>query len=561
MLLDLALRATLVLAIAFAATIALRRSAAATRHLVWTLAVVSVLALPALMLMLPAWRILPDLDVSLAPHERVAPALRAAENVPQPVDVARPSTGANAASRPERVAQPLTAAIFTSSLAVAIWVFVTCVLLVRFASGVAAVRRLARHAHPADARSRALVERIALGAGVRAPIRLRVSPDVAMPMTWGGRQPLLLLPSSARDWSDERLRVVLLHEVAHIRRGDWLTHALCHVMAACHWFNPLAWKAMRAMTRERERACDDYVLGHGAAASEYAQHLLDLARADQGGGAWAIAPAMARPSELEGRLLSILTPHRLDAGRAIGRLLTVAAVAAAVATATAAPSTPPEAPQAAVRPLAPPRPASRAPRQLGVDNPTREDNEREHQAVDALSDALDDSSREVRESAALGLAMSESASAIAPLIEALQDPDPQVREKAALGLGFRSESSVIDPLLAALGDEDAQVREKAAIGLGLRRSPRVTDALLAAASDPDSQVREKVIMALGLSGDARATSVIVAATKDPDGQVREKAIAALTILNQDSAALQEAVRAGIAGAMRLFGNASQPRQP
>ena len=56
---------------------------------------------------------------------------------------------------------------------------------------------------------------------------------------------------------------------------------------------------------------------------------------------------------------------------------------------------------------------------------------------------------------------------------------------------------VVPALLKALTDRDAQVREKAAIGLALRRDERVTDALIAAAGDPDSQVREMVALALG----------------------------------------------------------------
>jgi hypothetical protein len=416
---------------------------------------------------------------------------------------------------------------------------------------VVGVRRLARRARPADRRWNDLVAAAVDDGGRR--VRLLVSDEIAMPMTWGSKPALLILPVEALTWSDERARVVLLHEIAHVLRTDWLTHALARLVAALHWFNPLAWVALHAMTRERERACDDYVLLHGTRASDYATHLLDIARAGQPGLRHAIAPAMARRSELEGRLLSILTPHRLQPGPFAGRVMTAIAVATTTAIAAATP--------AAGRIPDPPAVTKNSP--IGARAQlmgTQDDRTLAEESVEAMVQDLGDPSADVREDAALGLAMTEDRSAIQPLVDALNDPDEQVREKAALGLSFRSESSVVGPLLAALGDRSAQVREKAAIGLGMRRLPHVTDALIDAAADPSSQVREKVIIALGLTGDPRATPVIVAATKDPDPQVREKAVSALAIQNSGSAEIQEAIRAGVAGALRLFGRQINPEK-
>ncbi|MGK4277469.1 M56 family metallopeptidase, partial [Escherichia coli] len=73
------------------------------------------------------------------------------------------------------------------------------------------------------------------------------------------------------------------------------------------WFNPLAWMAWREFLKERERAADDLVLNAGARASDYAGHLLEIARTMQSRPVSAAAAiAMARPSQLEGRLLAIL---------------------------------------------------------------------------------------------------------------------------------------------------------------------------------------------------------------------------------------------------------------
>jgi tetratricopeptide (TPR) repeat protein len=142
-------------------------------------------------------------------------------------------------------------------------------------------------------------------------------------------RPAIFLPADAAEWSGERRRMVMLHEMAHVRRGDVPAHILARTALCFYWWNPMAWLAWREFLKERERATDDLVLRTGARASDYAAHLLEIARAMQPADAlgWA-AVAMARRSQLEGRLLAIL-----DSGvnrRAIGRASVAAAAVAAV---------------------------------------------------------------------------------------------------------------------------------------------------------------------------------------------------------------------------------------
>ena len=120
---------------------------------------------------------------------------------------------------------------------------------------------------------------------------------------------------------------MLLHELAHVRRGDVAMHLLARTALALYWWNPLAWFAWREFLKERERATDDLVLHAGARASDYAGHLLEVARTLQPAPAtaWA-AIAMARRSQFEGRLIAIL-----DSGvdrKPSGRRAPVAAAAA-----------------------------------------------------------------------------------------------------------------------------------------------------------------------------------------------------------------------------------------
>jgi hypothetical protein len=102
----------------------------------------------------------------------------------------------------------------------------------------------------------------------------------------------------------------MLHELAHIRRRDCQMQLLAHLALALHWLNPLAWLAARRLRIERERACDDHVLSCGTRASDYADHLLQIARGLLAGAepGWA-AVGMARTTNLEGRVAAILDPR------------------------------------------------------------------------------------------------------------------------------------------------------------------------------------------------------------------------------------------------------------
>ena len=154
-----------------------------------------------------------------------------------------------------------------------------------------------------------------------------------MPVATGLFRPSVIMPADADTWSESRLRVVLLHELAHVKRRDCLTHVLAQAACAFYWFNPLAWLAVKRARAERERACDDLVLACGTRGSDYADLLLEMARVLRGdrfpallGGA---SLAMAHRSQLEGRLMAILDPRVPRSGLTRARALAVVAVAAA----------------------------------------------------------------------------------------------------------------------------------------------------------------------------------------------------------------------------------------
>src|SRR5205823_2978508 len=120
-----------------------------------------------------------------------------------------------------------------------------------------------------DGPLRNLTTAIARELNLTAPIRLLSSSHPMLLVTWGWRRPTVLLPAAATTWSDERLRVVLRHELAHIQRSDWALQMLAEILCALYWFNPLVWLACRRLRHESERACDDRVMGGGMRGSDY----------------------------------------------------------------------------------------------------------------------------------------------------------------------------------------------------------------------------------------------------------------------------------------------------
>ena len=112
-------------------------------------------------------------------------------------------------------------------------------------------------------------------------------------------------------WPEERLTTALLHELAHVKRWDFLTQLAARAACAVYWFNPLAWLALARVRREQEQASDDLALGCGLDRHAYADHLLAIVTGRASGGPRsAVAPAMASSAKLERRLLGILDTGR-----------------------------------------------------------------------------------------------------------------------------------------------------------------------------------------------------------------------------------------------------------
>ena len=91
-------------------------------------------------------------------------------------------------------------------------------------------------------------------------ITVRVSDEIASPLTYGIFFPVILLPKQS-DWADkESMKLILEHEAAHIRHLDALKKLCLTISCVCHWFNPLVWLMAALACRDMELACDEAVV-------------------------------------------------------------------------------------------------------------------------------------------------------------------------------------------------------------------------------------------------------------------------------------------------------------
>lgn len=486
--LDLILRTSLLLAAAAGIARLLNRAAPSTRHLVWHLAIIFTLLAPFISAVAPTIEVPMVLTVPNGAYGLVPEVL----TVPSANDAVEERTAVRTGTSPfgisdiVRTLGTLQAVQMLGAIVVGVW-FLFCWLLsglsVRHGSG------------PAPGEWIAEARAVAARAGWHGGLDVRRTLKDGSPHVAGLFRSVVMMPPSAAGWSSEERQAAFVHELTHIRRRDRRTQALAQLACAIYWFNPLVWIAAAGLARERERACDDEVLRVGVKPSAYASLLLDLARVPSPMWTPATALSMARPSAIEGRLLMILA-NVTRTPRASSRWLVTVAIAGLTVAVLGA------------QPVDADRMQAGAPVQAPAPKP-------KPIVKQALLDQYDKENPPVVTDA---------------LIDALADRDRQVREQAALGLALTPGDVVIDALLGALKDSDSQVREKAAIGLAFRRDPRIIEPLLGAMRDEDGQVREKAAIALGASGDARAVDALRTATKDPDPQVREKAVAGLILL-------------------------------
>ena len=291
-------------AVALAQLVLGRRTSAASRHALWMVGLASVLALPLVTATMPQW----PLEIPVVS--------KAIEITP-----IAPLTDSPAAERQTATSAPLVVASTADAprpvtiswrvIVAGVYGLGVLVLLVFFALqrwSLARFARVSTNVHEPE--WTALLSECASTMRISCAVRLLRSRERNVPMAFGTRRPSIVIPSIADTWAEDRRRAVVLHELAHVARHDCLTHIVSAAACAMYWFHPAVWWVARRIRIERELACDDRVIAAGTGPREYAGHLLEIAYSFGGRHAPALAVTMARPRQLEGRMLAALDAAR-----------------------------------------------------------------------------------------------------------------------------------------------------------------------------------------------------------------------------------------------------------
>lgn len=334
-LLDLVVRATILLSVALALVWLARRGPAGVRHLLWTMTFSLLLGLPVFSFLGLSWEVplVPSADATSEQRSQPIPSILAGADGSVALSTSEPSLPV-AGSRAVRVGEPESPAR-SIPRPLLFWGVGCAIGLISLLLGGVRFARLVRTASPLhDPTLLRHAEAVRWRLGIHGDVRLLLSRAATIPMTGGLFRPVILFPASAAEWSAERWRVVLMHEMIHVRRRDVLRQLMARFVLALYWFHPLSWVAARLAAIASEEACDQEVLTLGTRPSVYAGHLLALAGTTSTYRSVLTLPmGQQSPSQLEKRIMAILTPFR--PGRSgIGTALMVAALSGTGVSAT-----------------------------------------------------------------------------------------------------------------------------------------------------------------------------------------------------------------------------------
>jgi beta-lactamase regulating signal transducer with metallopeptidase domain len=245
-----------------------RRARASVRYAVWML-------VPLKLLLPPSLALPTSMAYWIVPAETIAPLAQASTATPPTINGAAPQRIRSAPIAPRPTTPPLS----PSAVIFIIWVSGTICLAGWIVRGHFASRRLVRASSPAPPELEELLDDCRRDLGVRAGIAVRCSDSASTPALCGLTSPTVVIPASIAGLEADMVRPVLLHELAHYKRGDLWMNQLLVLGQLLHWFNPLTWVAASVIRRTREEAVDDVVVEQMRGEEDtYASTLIHIAR-------------------------------------------------------------------------------------------------------------------------------------------------------------------------------------------------------------------------------------------------------------------------------------------
>jgi beta-lactamase regulating signal transducer with metallopeptidase domain len=388
--------------------------------------------------------------------------------------------------------------------AVCLWLAGVLILSLRAAGGWARAQRVKRGGAVSPDGLDAMLERLRGRLRVTAPVRLYESALVEVPTVIGWLRPYILLPVTAlTGLNDAQMEAVLAHELAHIRRHDYLANLLQTAVETLLFYHPCVWWVGREMRREREHCCDDAAVAACGNAAEYAGALAQLEQIRGG----SFEPALAATGgDLLGRIRRLLgqQPHEDRVSRSLGAIaaavfvlfLTVApALRPQNAAPNAAPPQPPS-PPASVESAAPSAPANPAPPRLNLPAPI------ELNGKGTLSDLI--SQDQILQDQ---ISQDQISREISGIVNGLA----QIRPGRASERTPEERAKTVDFLLTLFDSEkNTEMKESILNYLAQSGDKRATDKLLSIArSDPNQEMRMSALNWIAQSQDPRSTDLLM----------------------------------------------------
>ncbi len=480
---------------------------------------------------------------------------------------------------------------------VSAWLFGVLALSIRLVGGFIQTSRLRRKKirQVADWRQEALIG-LAHRLRVSKPVVILESALVQAPMAMGWLRPVILFPASAlAGLTPDQLEAILAHELAHIRRYDYLVNLLQTVIETLLFYHPAVWWVSRQIRIERENCCDDMAVAVCGDALVYARALTKVERLRKARLELAVT---ANGGLLMNRISRLVGAPLAHSNRAAGLVTCVIAILTLTAIVAGTRVSPfPDSVAVAVREEINPQQLEAAIRP-SLSGPGETSNKAQPDArqTDDRKDASDAEAEANQTFQPAAIEQSDLPEGIRELIKALSSSDPQERAVAACSLGKAGDAAAIpfligamgddtpvslvrcwdsgtwnpamssfkkpspgeqaaialasfgqqavEPLTEALGHGNPAVRRNAAWAIGETRggsSVNRRDAfepLMAALLDEDAWVRRAAAFAFGEIRDHRAARALITALADSDYQVRDMAVYALGEMKETRAVEQ-----------------------
>lgn len=302
---EIFLKGLIVIGITFFMNHIFRSKSASFRHFIWLSALIALLIIPFTTVVLPKIQ-MPLNDLSAW--------------IQNGLEIEDASIGVDAGISASRNTQNAIQMLPILEYFYLIGIFITLIWLL---SGFFLSFRIRLKAVPIQEKEiDSLFQKLKACLGIWQRVPLISTRSVGTPATLGIFKPSVYIPEQAIHWPRERLKLVLLHELAHVIRKDSASRLVGGIACSVYWFNPLVWLIVRNMLREQEFACDGFAVRHGIKPSFFASNLIVMAGKSIRGYRNNLV-RFVRSDDLKSRLFELLLPSRKNSSLRVSQIMVV----------------------------------------------------------------------------------------------------------------------------------------------------------------------------------------------------------------------------------------------